>query len=108
MLVRSLLQPDLPRSEHDPDPSREDSQITTVVEATVSEAAARAIRDLSRAIAHADLEAPPTVTPIVVTPIVTPNLDREPSPRRRDPTQPNPPWEIVVIHPPVTGACTDP
>ena len=87
MLFRSLIQPDLPRSEHDPDPTREDSQIATAVEATVSEATARAIRDLSRPIAHVDLEAPPTVTPIVLMPIVTP---------------------IVVIHPPVTGACTDP
>ena len=89
MLFRSLIQPDLPRSEHDPDPTREDSQIATAVEATVSEATARAIRDLSRPIAHVhvDLEAPPTVTPIVIMPIVTP---------------------IVVIHPPVTGACTDP
>ena len=57
-----LLRLDHPRSEHDPDSSREDSQTATAVEATFSEAAVGAISDLSMAIAHADLEAPPTVT----------------------------------------------
>ena len=76
-----LLQHDHQRSD-DPDPIRGDSQIA--VEATVSGAAVKAISDLSGAIAHADLEAPPAATAITTS--VT----------------------AITTHLPVTGAFADP
>ena len=76
-----LLGHDHQRSD-DPDPIRGDSQIA--VEATVSGAAVKAISDLSGAIAHADLEAPPAATAITTS--VT----------------------AITTHLPVTGAFADP
>ena len=76
-----LLQHDHQRSD-DPDSIRGDNQIA--VEATVSGAAVKAISDLSGAIAHADLEAPPAATAITTS--VT----------------------AITTHLPVTGAFADP